>query len=38
MGTGVAPLRSALRTVLPRAEKYGQVVVLYGVRTPEDFC
>lgn len=38
MGTGVAPLRSALRTVLPRAEKYGQVIVLYGVRTPEDFC
>src|SRR3712207_5063563 len=38
MGTGVAPLRSALRTVLPRAERYGQVVVLYGARTPEDFC
>ena len=38
MGTGVAPLRSALRTVLPRAGKYGQVVVLYGVRTPDDFC
>src|ERR1700749_19780 len=38
MGTGVAPLRSALRTVLPRAEHYGQVIVLYGARTPEDFC
>ena len=38
MGTGVAPLRSALRTVLPRAEQYGQVVVLYGARTPDDFC
>lgn len=38
MGTGVAPLRSALRSVLPRAEKFGQVVVLYGARTPEDFC
>ena len=38
MGTGVAPLRSALRSVLPRAEKFGQIVVLYGVRTPEDFC
>jgi NAD(P)H-flavin reductase len=38
MGTGVAPLRSALRSVLPRAERFGQVVVLYGVRTPEDFC
>lgn len=38
MGTGVAPLRSALRTVLPRADSYGQIIVLYGVRTPEDFC
>jgi NAD(P)H-flavin reductase len=38
MGTGVAPLRSALRSVLPRAEKYGQIIVLYGVRTPDDFC
>ncbi|HEX8352744.1 MAG TPA: hypothetical protein VF611_07590 [Pyrinomonadaceae bacterium] len=38
MGTGVAPLRSALRSVLPRADSFGQVVVLYGVRTPEDFC
>ena len=38
MGTGVAPLRSALRSVLPRAERFGQVVVLYGARTPEDFC
>jgi NAD(P)H-flavin reductase len=38
MGTGVAPLRSALRSVLRRAEDFGQVVVLYGVRTPEDFC
>jgi len=38
MGTGVAPLRSALRSVLPRAERFGQIVVLYGARTPEDFC
>jgi NAD(P)H-flavin reductase len=38
MGTGVAPLRSALRSVLPRAERFGQIIVLYGVRTPEDFC
>src|SRR5919205_2808743 len=38
MGTGVAPLRSALRSVLRHAEDFGQVVVLYGVRTPEDFC
>ena len=38
MGTGVAPLRSALRHVLPRKEKFGQLVVLYGARTPDDFC
>ncbi|MDQ1707236.1 MAG: hypothetical protein QOJ88_447 [Pyrinomonadaceae bacterium] len=38
MGTGVAPLRSALRHVLKRKEEFGQLVVLYGARTPEDFC
>lgn len=38
MGTGVAPLRSALRYALKRADSYGQIVVLYGARTPEDFC
>jgi NAD(P)H-flavin reductase len=38
MGTGVAPLRSALRHVLNRKEKFGELVVLYGVRTPDDFC
>ncbi|HEX8557601.1 MAG TPA: hypothetical protein VF668_05840 [Pyrinomonadaceae bacterium] len=38
MGTGVAPLRSALRSALQRAERFGQIVVLYGARTPEDFC
>lgn len=38
MGTGVAPLRSALRSALRRADDFGQIVVLYGARTPEDFC
>ncbi|HEV2859457.1 MAG TPA: hypothetical protein VGX48_00465 [Pyrinomonadaceae bacterium] len=38
MGTGVAPLRSALRTVLRRPDRYGQIVVLYGARTPDHFC
>jgi len=38
MGTGVAPLRSALRHVLKRKHEYGQLVVLYGARTPDDFC
>src|SRR6266481_4833890 len=38
MGTGVAPLRSALRHVLDRKKEFGQLVVLYGARTPDDFC
>lgn len=38
MGTGVAPLRSTLRHALGRAERFGQMIVLYGARTPEDFC
>lgn len=38
MGTGVAPLRSALRYVLQRQKDFGQLVVLYGARTPDDFC
>jgi NAD(P)H-flavin reductase len=38
MGTGVAPLRSALRCVLNRRAKFGQLVVLYGARTPDEFC
>jgi NAD(P)H-flavin reductase len=38
MGTGVAPLRSALRHVLKRKAEFAQLVVLYGARTPDDFC
>jgi len=38
MGTGVAPLRSALRHVLSRKQDFGQLVVLYGARTPDAFC
>jgi len=38
MGTGVAPLRSALRHVLNQKTDFGQLVVLYGARTPDDFC
>ncbi len=38
MGTGLAPLRSALRHVFFSREEYGRLVVLYGVRTIEDFC
>lgn len=38
MGTGVAPLRSALRHVLGRQHEFGRLIVLYGARTPDDFC
>jgi sulfhydrogenase subunit gamma (sulfur reductase) len=38
MGTGVAPLRSALRHVLKHQSEFGQLVVLYGARTPDHFC
>ncbi|HEX8476315.1 MAG TPA: hypothetical protein VF666_20105 [Pyrinomonadaceae bacterium] len=39
MGTGVAPLRSALRHALKQPDDhFSQIVVLYGARTPDDFC
>lgn len=38
MGTGVAPLRSALRHALRHKADYGQLAVLYGARTPAHFC
>ena len=38
MGTGVAPLRSALRHVLKSKNEFGRLLVLYGARTPYDFC
>jgi len=38
MGTGVAPLRSALRHVLKNKADFGKLFLLYGARTPEDFA
>jgi len=38
MGTGLAPLRSALRHLFRVRADYGQLVVLYGARTIDDFC
>jgi len=38
MGTGLAPLRSALRHIFHSRNEYGRLIVLYGVRTIEDFC
>ncbi len=38
MGTGLAPLRSALRHLLQNRAAYGRLIVLYGARSLEDFC
>lgn len=35
-GIGLAPLRPAMYEILSHREKYGNVVLLYGARTPED--
>lgn len=38
MGTGLAPLRSALRHVFHHRSEFGKLIVLYGARTVDDFC
>ena len=38
MGTGLAPLRSALRHLFAARQEYGRLIVLYGARTLDDFC
>lgn len=38
MGTGLAPLRSALRHIFHARASYGKLIVLYGARTIDDFC
>jgi NAD(P)H-flavin reductase len=35
-GIGIAPLRPAIYQVLAEREKYDQVVILFGTRTPQD--
>jgi NAD(P)H-flavin reductase len=35
-GIGLAPLRPAMYTILSERERYGNVVLLYGTRTPQD--
>lgn len=38
MGTGLAPLRSALRHVFHARDEYGRLIVLYGVRSIDNFA
>ncbi|MBT5029553.1 MAG: FAD/NAD(P)-binding protein [Nitrospinaceae bacterium] len=35
-GIGLAPLRPALYALLEQRDQYGEIVLLYGVRNPED--
>jgi len=35
-GLGLAPLRSAIYRILAERERYGQIGVLYGTRSPDD--
>jgi NAD(P)H-flavin reductase len=35
-GIGLAPLRPAVYRLLAHRERYGRIVLLYGVRTPQD--
>ncbi len=37
-GIGVAPLRTLIQYMLDNREDYGNITVLYGARTPDDFC
>ncbi len=38
VGTGIAPLRSALQSALTRRQDFGDLTFVYGVLTPQHFC
>jgi NAD(P)H-flavin reductase len=38
MGTAIAPIRSALLHAIERRERFGQITLIYGARSPEDFA
>ncbi len=38
VGTGIAPLRSVVRAIIPKRDKFGRVVFIYGVLTPRHLC
>jgi sulfhydrogenase subunit gamma (sulfur reductase) len=37
-GIGMAPLRTLLLTLLGRRERYGDITLIYGARSPMDLC
>ncbi len=38
VGTGIAPLRSTLRSALGHRQDFGRITFVYGVLTPNHFC
>jgi NAD(P)H-flavin reductase len=37
-GTGIAPLRSLIETILRDRDRFGELTLLYGVQTPDDLA
>ena len=37
-GIGMAPLRTLLLTLLEERERYGEITLIYGARSPSDLC
>ena len=37
-GIGMAPLRSLIWNVIDNRDKYGNIEIIYGARTPDDLC
>jgi len=37
-GIGLAPLRSLIQNVLDNRLDYGEIIILYGARSPQDLC
>jgi len=38
VGSGVAPLRAAIEFLVGDRQAYGEITLLYGVRTPDELC
>jgi NAD(P)H-flavin reductase len=38
VGSAIAPMRSVLRSIGYRRADFGKIVLVYGVRHPEEFC
>jgi NAD(P)H-flavin reductase len=38
VGTGIAPLRSVIRTIVKERDRYGRIMCFYGALTPQHLC